>query len=184
MSLTVFLRRSVALAGAAALMAGIAAADVTVKLGSNSMKADSFNMNLSRMQDFDYETGAPKEPATFTTSTGPFYIQRTADSATATVLQAVLGGSTFPVVEITVTDGPDNGTGAATVWRVENAVVNNYGTYQGVEPGTQTENFDISGSTVTYSYFGVGSNGQRSKSPTTTFTWKSENPYGGYGYAG
>lgn len=182
-SLTVFLRRSVALAGAAALLAGIASADVSVKLGGTTVKADSFNMNVSRTQDYDYETGAPKEPATFSTSTGPFYIQRTADAATSTVLQAVLSGSTFSVVEIVVTDGPDNGTGPATVWRIENAVVNNYGTYQGVEPGTQTENFDISGTNVTYSYFGV-SNGQRAKSPSTTFTWKSENPYGYAGYAG
>ncbi len=154
--------RVAALSGLAILIAGVAQADVTLKLGGRDVTASSVSFSVSHQPVYDPETYVPVVPAQTTFSAGSIYVTRNFDGASTQILKNVISNTKMGSLEMVVSD-----TGARTVWSLSNAVLNNYSTYSG-ENNQLIENFDITYDTATLRTY-VGN----STTPTDTVTWKA-----------
>jgi type VI protein secretion system component Hcp len=148
------------LAGVSLLVAGIASADVFLKIGGKDVPATNLSFNVSHQPVYDPVTYVPVVPTKTTFTAGAIYVTRNFDGASTQILKHVIGNDRLGTLEMTVTDD-----GSRTVWTLTNAVLNNYSTYSG-EKNQLIENFDISYDKATLKVF----NGSGS-SPVDTVSW-------------
>lgn len=158
-------------ASAVALMiAGLAHAGIEIDVGGTSIPATSLSFSVSQQPVYDPETYQPVQPKRVELYTGSFYVTRSFDSASVKVLKNVIEGNQIPSVQIVMTR---DGAPGRQVWKLTNAMLNNYSTYTG-EGSEVIENFDISYETATLQVFsGAGT------SPTDTLTWTAASPANG-----
>ncbi len=163
--------RYAGIAGLALVAAGLAQADISMKLGSVDVPAETLSFSMSYSPVYDPVTYMPVEPARSELSAGAVYLTRNFDSASTQILKRVISHESLPVLEVVVTTpaaGPSPASRA--VWKFNDAILNNYGTYTG-EKSALVENFDISYSTASLTtYTGT------SATPSDTITWKSSTP--------
>jgi len=168
-----FTRRIAAASAASMLIAGLAHAGVEVKVGNDKLAATAATISVSQGPVYDPITYLPVEPAKTQLFTGSIYVTRNFDSGSTKVIKHIVNGTSVPVVEITISaDGsPDK-----QVWKLTDAVLNNYSTYTG-EGSQVIENFDISYKTATLSVYQGGST-----TASDSVTWEAPPPvnYGAY----
>ncbi len=168
--------RRIAAASAASLMvAGLAHAGVEVKVGNDTLAATAATISVSQGPVYDPITYMPVEPAKTQLFTGSIYVTRNFDSGSTKVIKHIVNGVSVPVVEITISaDGsPDK-----QVWKLTDAVLNNYSTYTG-EGSQVIENFDISYKTATLSVYEGGS-----KTASDSVSWTTPEPTPAVPFAG
>lgn len=161
--MTMFLVRPAsmaALGGIALLMAGLAQADVTLKLGNTNVPATSLSFSVSNQPVTDPETYMPVSPPRTTLSAGSIYLTRNFDGASPAILKRIIANETMPMAEIVITS-PTN----RTVWRLEEAVLNNYSSYS-AEENQIVENFDVSYTRATMMVYANGAS-----TPSDTISW-------------
>jgi type VI protein secretion system component Hcp len=117
----------------------------------------------------------PVEPAKTQLYTGGIYVTRNFDSGSAKVIKHIVNATAVPVVEITITT---DGSADKQVWKLTDAVLNNYSTYTG-ENSTVVENFDITYKTATLKVFTAGAT-----TPSDTVTWAAPEPVAAVAYTG
>jgi hypothetical protein len=158
-----------ALAGlAAAALAGLAHAGITLDIAGTKLPAASLSFSVSQQPVYDPATYMPVEPARTEISAGAIYVTRTFDAASAGIISHIVEGRRVPAIEITLTSDTSP---VRQVWKLEDAVLNNYSTYSG--EGTDIiENFDISYSKATLAVF-TGPGAQ----PASSVSW-SPSPSG------
>jgi type VI protein secretion system component Hcp len=154
--------RMAALLGAAFLFAGLAQADVILKVGGKDISATTLSFNVSHQPVYDPETYVPVVPAQTTFNAGSIYVTRNFDGASTQILKHVIGNTKLGSLEMVVSDA-----GSRTVWTLSDAVLNNYSTYSG-ENNQLIENFDITYKRATLKTF----NGN-STSPSDTVSWEA-----------
>jgi Type VI secretion system effector, Hcp len=168
--------RRIAAASAASLMvAGLAHAGVEVKVGNDTLAATAATISVSQGPVYDPITYMPVEPAKTQLFTGSIYVTRNFDSGSTKVIKHIVNGASVPVVEITISA---DGSADKQVWKLTDAVLNNYSTYTG-EGSQVIENFDISYKTATLSVYEGGS-----KSPSDSVSWTTPEPTPAVPYAG
>lgn len=154
--------RMAALLGAALLFAGVAQADVVLKLGGRDIAATNLSFNVSHTPVYDPETYVPVVPAQTTFNAGSIYVTRNFDGASTQILKNVISNAKLGSLEMVVSD-----PGSRTVWTLTDAVLNNYSTYSG-ENNQLIENFDITYKRATLkTYTGT------STSPSDTVSWEA-----------
>ena len=92
--------RIAALGGIALLMAGLAQADVTLKLGNTNVPATSLSFSVSNQPVTDPETYMPVSPPRTTLSAGSIYLTRNFDGASPAILKRIIANETMPMAEI------------------------------------------------------------------------------------
>jgi hypothetical protein len=152
--------RMAALMGAALLFAGIAQADVVLKLGGRDVAATNLSFNLSHQPVYDPETYVPVSPARTTFTAGSIYVTRNFDGSSTQILKNVIANTKLGALEMVVTN-----EGSRTVWTLTDAVLNNYSTYSG-ENNALIENFDITYKSATLKTY-IGDK----TSPADTISW-------------
>ena len=129
--------RSLAVAALFAAAAHTAAADLTLTYEIDGQAGTAgltgANLNVSRMAQWDMETGLIAKDLPETLTGGPVYVTRVMDEASTSFIAAVVSGE--PVGDMTIRF--DSGM----AWTLKGARLNNYGTYFDGE--TQLENFEI-----------------------------------------
>jgi type VI protein secretion system component Hcp len=160
-------RRIAAVSAASMLIAGLAHAGVEVKVGNDKLAATAATLSVSQQPVYDPVTYIPVEPAKTQLYTGGIYITRSFDAGSAKVIKHIVEGKSVPVVEITITN---DGSPDKQVWKLTDAVLNNYSTYTG-EGSQVVENFDITYKTATLLVYAGGAS-----TPTDTVSWESPPP--------
>lgn len=162
-----YTRRIAAASAASMLIAGLAHAGVEVKVGNDTLAATAATISVSQQPVYDPITYMPVEPAKTQLFTGGIYVTRNFDSGSAKVIKHIVNGASVPVVEITITA---DGSADKQVWKLTDAVLNNYSTYTG-EGSQVIENFDISYKTATLNVYENGS-----KTATDSVSWNAPEP--------
>ncbi len=160
-------RRVFLTTGASLLMAGLAHAGIELDIGGAKVPATSLTFSVSNQPVYDPETYVPVTPAQTTLSVGSIYITRDFDGSSSKILKSVIANDKVPSLEIVMTK---DGTPGRQVWRLEDAVMNNYSTYTG-EESQVIENFDITYSKATLMVY-TGA----SATPDDTVTWATPVP--------
>lgn len=160
-------RRIAAASAASMLIAGLAHAGVEVKVGNDKLAATAATISVSQQPVYDPITYMPVEPAKTQLYTGGIYVTRNFDSGSAKVIKHIVNATAVPVVEITITT---DGSADKQVWKLTDAVLNNYSTYTG-EGSQVIENFDITYKTATLNVYAGGS-----ATPTDSVTWNAPEP--------
>lgn len=157
-------RRFIGATAASLLIAGLAHAGIEIDVSGAKIPATSLSFSVSQQPVYDPETYTPVEPKRVELYTGALYVTRSFDASSVKVLKHVIDGTSVPTVEITMTR---DGSADRQVWKLNNAVLNNYSTYTG--EGTDiVENFDISYETATLQVFTGGG-----KTPADSLTWSA-----------
>lgn len=160
-------RRIAAVSAASMLIAGLAHAGVEIKVGNDKVAATAATLSISQQPVYDPVTYLPVEPAKVQLYAGGIYVTRDFDTSSAKILKHVVGGTAVPVVEITITS---DGSADKQVWKLTDAVLNNYSTYTG-DKSQVIENFDITYKTAKLEVYTGGSS-----KPTDTVTWEAPAP--------
>ena len=144
-----------AMLAAAISLAAPAVAETTLVLGSGGsakpLSVTSVSVTISRSPGYDADTGNPI-PGSYTLGAGSVYVTRNTDSDSFVVLEALVKGTTFPVVTLRSDPNPDV-RGDELTWTLTNVTINNYSTYGG-EDSSSSDNFDL---TYTKASVSVGS---------------------------
>lgn len=156
------LRRVFLATGTSLLLAGLAHAGIQIDIGGTKVPATSLTFSVSNQPVYDPETYVPVSPAQTQLSVGSFYITRDFDASSSKILKSVIANDKLPALEIVMTT---DGAPGRQVWRLEDAVMNNYSTYTG-EESKVIENFDITYSKATLMVY-TGASG----APADTVTW-------------
>lgn len=160
-------RRIAAVSAVSMLVAGLAHAGVELKVGGDSIAANSVTFSVSQQPVYDPITYMPVEPAKSTLYAGGIYVTRSFDSSSVKVIKNIVSGSPISTVEITITT---DGSADKQVWTLTDAVLNNYSTYTG-ENNTVVENFDITYKTAKLDVYTGGGN-----KPTDSVSWEAPPP--------
>lgn len=168
MSKVFTISRKIAAASAVSmLVAGLAHAGVELKVGNDKLAATAATISVSQQPVYDPITYLPVEPAKSQLYTGGIYVTRSFDSGSAKVIKHIVNGTKVPVVEITITT---DGSPDKQVWKLTDAVLNNYSTYTG-EGSQVIENFDITYKTATLDVYTGGS-----ATPADSVSWEAPPP--------
>lgn len=165
-------RRFIGATAASLLIAGLAHAGIEIDVSGARIAASSVTFSVSQQPVYDPETYMPVEPKRSELYTGSLYVTRNFDASSVKVLKHVIDATSVPTVQITMTQ---DGTPGRQVWKLNNAVLNNFSTFSG-EGDTVIENFDISYESATLEVFTGPGN-----TPAETLSWKSSpsNNYAG-----